>query len=146
MPSSCSTTAYPPDKQEAATHTVLQQAELFSDPWSRVDQRCARSIRSFGRCDRGIALVLEVQRKDAPYRRRFGLSDTNLPAVDPERPTPAARALAVAMGATQPAPRLCPKILAVLLRCTRALKRERQRFPRLPSYSMPSSVTADRSR
>lgn len=25
---------YPPDKQEAATRTVLQQAELFSDVWT----------------------------------------------------------------------------------------------------------------
>src|ERR1041385_5023423 len=25
---------YPPDKQEAATTTVLQQAELFSDDWA----------------------------------------------------------------------------------------------------------------
>jgi len=25
---------YPPDKQEAATRTVLQQAELFSDDWA----------------------------------------------------------------------------------------------------------------
>jgi type I restriction enzyme R subunit len=26
---------YPPDKQEAATNTVLQQAELLSDFWTR---------------------------------------------------------------------------------------------------------------
>ena len=27
---------YPPDRQEAATNTVLQQAELLSDHWSRL--------------------------------------------------------------------------------------------------------------